>query len=195
MKTLLLGLVALAALTIFPYGSAQADPPEIKALLAQRDQLDAKIQALQIKASPTAALLTPGAQEALDEVNAWRAARGLPAFIYDEGLTKAAASCALARAQALRFGHTDNDFASLPAGVQADAFGCAAYAGTGWLSCCMEDSYSHAGAAFVVGADGKRYMHLAVRGRSVTTATASASCANGSCSVGVTTRSRFRIRR
>lgn len=106
------------------------------------------------------------ASEALAEVNAWRAARGLPPFEYDEGLTRAAAGCARHRAQSLCFGHTSNDFAALPAGCQADSAGCAAYPDSlGWLSCCMTDHRRYGGAAWVRGADGKRYMHLFVASR------------------------------
>jgi hypothetical protein len=109
-------------------------------------------------ASPTAPT-----GDGLDEVNAKRAARGLRPFVRDEGLTRAAASCAAFRASHLLFGHTANDFAFVPPGAQADAAGCAAYpASYGWMSCCTYEGYTHAGAAWVTGADGKRYMHLFV---------------------------------
>lgn len=104
------------------------------------------------------------ADEALDEVNAARMARGLRPFIRDDGLTQAAASCAEFRASHLMFGHTSNDFAFLPPGVSASSAGCAAYdASLGWLSCCTYENYTHAGAAYSIGRDGKRYMHLFVR--------------------------------
>jgi hypothetical protein len=146
-----------------------------------------------------------GVQESLDEVNAWRAGQGLPAFEYDEGLTMAAAGCAHARAQALCFGHTSNDFAALPPGASARAAGCAAYPDSyGWLSCCMRDRHRYGGAAWMRGRDGKRYMHLFVSDTpsklTVTTATKKAddkapvkpmeaapgcpgcaSCASGNC--------------
>ncbi len=114
----------------------------------------------------------PGS-DALDEVNAWRASRGLPAFIRDEGLTIAARGAAAYRADRLMFGHCNardgiihqlGDFAFLPSGCTAAAAGCAAYPpADGWLSCCMEDMHRYGGAAFVFGRDGKRYMHLFVR--------------------------------
>jgi hypothetical protein len=105
---------------------------------------------------------SPG--DGLDEVNAKRAARGLRPFLRDEGLVQAARAAAAFRAQHRLFGHTSNDFAFVPAGTSASSAGCAAYeAGFGWMSCCTYDNYTYAGAAWVTGADGKRYMHLFVR--------------------------------
>ncbi len=100
---------------------------------------------------------------ALAEVNAKRAARGLRPFVHDPLLTAAAERCAAFRAQHGLFGHTQNDFAFL-SGASAIAAGCAAYpAEYGWLSCCTYEGYTYAGAAYVTGRDGKRYMHLFVR--------------------------------
>lgn len=107
--------------------------------------------------------LPVGGVEALDELNELRKKRGLKPYIRDNGLTLAAARAARARADRLLFGHLDNDFACLPSGTRADAAGCAAYANTGWLSCCMWELATYGGAAYVVGRDGKRYMHLFVR--------------------------------
>jgi hypothetical protein len=105
-----------------------------------------------------------GATDALDEVNARRAGRGLPAFVRDEGLTVAAKGAAQYRAAYLMFGHTSNDFSFVPSGTTATSAGCAAYEpGYGWMSCCMDDNYTYAGAAWAMGSDGKRYMHLFVR--------------------------------
>jgi hypothetical protein len=104
------------------------------------------------------------AQQVLDEVNSARAARGLSPFVLDEGLAQGAAACAVYRARNRMDGHTPNDFSFLPPGATARAGGCAAWpAGTGWGSCCTYDNYQYAGAAFCVGPDGKRYMHLFVR--------------------------------
>jgi hypothetical protein len=112
------------------------------------------------KANPQAGTGT----EALDEVNAVRAQRGLPAFRYDEALTQGAQACAQHRADRLIQGHTSNDFAFLPAGAHASAGGCAAWEPSmGWGSCCTYERYSEAGAAYAVGRDGRRYMHLFVR--------------------------------
>ena len=105
-------------------------------------------------------------EDALAEVNAMRSAKGLRPFVMDAGLTQAAIACADYRAARLLFGHTGNDFQFVPQGTVADAAGCAAYADGGWLSCCMTADYIYAGAAFTVGRDGKRYMHLFVRGGS-----------------------------
>jgi hypothetical protein len=102
--------------------------------------------------------------EALAEVNAARAARGLKPFIYDHDLYRAAAGCADFRAERLIPGHTSNDFAALPAGANATAAGCAAWEPSwGWGACCTYDNYTYAGAAFAIGRDGRRYMHIFVR--------------------------------
>jgi hypothetical protein len=102
--------------------------------------------------------------DGLAEVNAKRAACGLRPFVRDEGLTQAARSCAQYRAAYGLFGHTANDFSFVPAGTCATSAGCAAYpAADGWLSCCMYDNYTYAGASWVTGRDGRRYMHLFVR--------------------------------
>jgi hypothetical protein len=97
-------------------------------------------------------------------VNRARAARGLPPYIRDEGLTQGAISAALARARGLIRGHTANDFAYLPPGSSAAAAGCGALeASWGFQSCAMFDRYRFAGAATVRGRDGRLYHHLFVR--------------------------------
>jgi hypothetical protein len=103
-------------------------------------------------------------ENALDEVNATRAARGLRPYIEDPNLTAAASAAADFRASRLIAGHTSNDFAFLPAGAFAPAAGCAAWEPNwGWGACCTYDNYTYAGAAYTVGRDGRRYMHLFVR--------------------------------
>jgi hypothetical protein len=105
------------------------------------------------------------AADALAQVNAQRAARGLPAYERDEALSVAAEAAARHRAERLLFGHCANDFAFLPAGVSADAAGCAAYpAEYGFMACATYDGYRWAGAASVPGRDGRVYHHLFVRG-------------------------------
>lgn len=111
---------------------------------------------------------SPAADDALAEVNAKRAARGLRPFVRDEGLTRAALGAAQYRAARLMFGHaTDHpmgDFRFLPPGVRAASAGCAAYPPRyGWMSCCVYENYTFAGAAWVTGRDGRRYMHLFVK--------------------------------
>lgn len=102
--------------------------------------------------------------DGLDEVNAKRAARGLRPFLRDEGLTQAARACAQFRAANGLAGHTANDFAFVPTGTVATSAGCAACeANWGWMSCCTYENYTYAGAAWVTGRDGRRYMHLFVR--------------------------------
>ena len=113
-------------------------------------------------------VLAPGhvaaATDALDEVNAARAAHGLRPFLRDGELTRAAAGCADYRAARLLAGHTSNDFTALPSGAYATATGCAAWGPEwGWGSCCSYENWSYAGAAYTVGRDGRRYMHLFVR--------------------------------
>lgn len=151
-----------------------------------------------VKQSLTVA--SAGSDDALDEVNAYRAKRGLPPFKHDPQLTIAAKRAAETRAKALWDGHLSNDFACLPAGVTADAAGCGALEDSwGWGTCCMDDNYSHAGAAWVRGSDGRRFMHLFVRhgeaavssGKQPEVARAEptgevmsmGTCANGSCGV------------
>ena len=111
-----------------------------------------------------ASLAAPSTPDALDEVNATRAARGLRPYIPDANLTSAATACAEFRAARLIAGHTGNDFAALPPGTSAAASGCAAWApGLGWGSCCTYEGYTYAGAAYATGRDGRRYTHLFVR--------------------------------
>jgi hypothetical protein len=128
-----------------------------------RKDLSATANAPDIQAAITN-LSAPALPDALDEVNATRAARGLAPFIRDDNLTAAAAGCAEFRAARLMAGHTSNDFAALPPGTSASASGCAAWpVGLGWGSCCTYDRYTYAGAAYAMGRDGRRYMHLFVR--------------------------------
>jgi hypothetical protein len=102
--------------------------------------------------------------DALAEVNAARAARGLRPFVKDDDLTAGAINVADFRAARLIAGHTSNDFSGLPVGTRASAAGCAAWEPSfGWGACCTYDNYTYAGAAWSVGRDGRRYMHLFVR--------------------------------
>jgi len=102
--------------------------------------------------------------DALSEVNAARAARGLRPYLRDEGLTLAAERAASFRASLRIAGHTKNDFSFLPPGSSASAAGCGALDPSwGWASCCTYDGYARAGAAVAYGADGRRYMHIFVK--------------------------------
>jgi len=110
----------------------------------------------------TPAFVTEG--DGLDEVNARRMSRGLRPFLRDEGLSQAARACVQYRASYGLAGHTSNDFAFVPAGSYASSAGCAAVPTEfGWMSCCTYENYTYAGAAYVMGRDGRRYMHLFVR--------------------------------
>jgi len=102
--------------------------------------------------------------DALDEVNAARAARGLRPFMRDPALTQGALAAARTRAARFIQGHLPNDFSMLPPGAQATSAGCAAWPqGMGWGACCTYESHTYAGAAWAIGADGRRYMHIFVR--------------------------------
>lgn len=104
------------------------------------------------------------ANDGLDEVNQARARKGLHPFQRDDGLTIAARLCASERAARHIAGHLRNDFAYVPSGTTARAAGCGALEPSwGWGTCCTYDDYTFAGAAWVMGSDGKRYMHLFVR--------------------------------
>lgn len=105
-----------------------------------------------------------GVDDALEEVNAARAKRGLRPFVPDPLLNQAARACARLRATNRIEGHLASDFAYLPSGATATSAGCGALEPSwGWGTCCTYDNYTYAGAAWVMGADGRRYMHLFVR--------------------------------
>lgn len=117
-----------------------------------------------LPSAPGAVLVSPDAFDALDQVNAQRASRGLPPYLRDDALTAAARAAAGFRAGNLLFGHSSNDFAFLPPGASCDAAGCAAYPDAyGFMACEVYGNYTHAGAFSVRGRDGKLYHHLFVR--------------------------------
>jgi len=147
---------------------------------------------------------TTGSEDALAEVNAYRAKRGLAPFKHDAQLTQAAYEAAKRRASRGIHGHLpESDFSCLPAGANADAAGCGALDDSwGWATCCMDDSYSHAGAAWVRGSDGRRYMHLFCRNQvtaanstTQTTQTETMTCTSGTCYTSDSTRTRGIFRR
>ena len=112
----------------------------------------------------TTTTTTNGVDDALAEVNAERARRGLRPFLPDPALNQAARTCAQIRAARRIEGHLPNDFSYVPAGTTARSAGCGALEPSwGWGTCCTYENYTYAGAAWVMGADGKRYMHLFVR--------------------------------
>ena len=128
-----------------------------------RTDLAATATTAEIQAA-VASLSNPGEGEALNEVNAVRAARGLRPFVRDAYLTAGARNAAQFRAARLIEGHTANDFGALPSGGYATAAGCAAWEPSmGWGACCTYENYTYAGAAYAQGRDGRRYMHLFVR--------------------------------
>lgn len=105
--------------------------------------------------------------DALDEVNAARAQRGLKPYINDPVLNKAARRCAERRAAILCAGHCpESDFTYLDPvyPVGSCVGGCAAWEPSwGWGACATYDNYTYCGAAWVMGSDGRRYMHLFAR--------------------------------
>jgi len=105
--------------------------------------------------------------DALAEVNATRAQRGLKPYINDPLLAQGALACARVRAQSHNAGHCGGqhgDFAYLPPDAHATTGGCAAWTPDwGWGACCTYDNYTYCGAAWVMGSDGRRYMHLFCR--------------------------------
>lgn len=118
-------------------------------------------------------------KESLKEVNALRVKRGLRPFIFDANLTLAAKGAAKYRAENNIEGHIpDNnivplgDFHFVPRNGKYNlpvyelsrcAAGCAAWKDNDWGSCCVYDDYKYAGAYWVRGRDGRRFMHLFVR--------------------------------
>ena len=114
------------------------------------------------------ATLAQAGEDALDIVNAQRAARGLRPFIRDHNLSIAALRAADFRALHRISGHTSNDFAFVTPGTSVDAAGCAAWPQSlGFGSCCLYENWTFAGAAWAIGADGRRSCHLFVRGGNV----------------------------
>ena len=107
--------------------------------------------------------------DALAEVNATRAQRGLRPYVNDPVLNEAARKCAAWRAARLCEGHCalpQGDFTFLQPvyPVGSCAGGCAAWEPSwGWGACATYDNYTYCGAAWAMGRDGKRYMHLFVR--------------------------------
>jgi hypothetical protein len=111
--------------------------------------------------------VVPVVVDALDEVNAYRRARGLRPFVRDPLLTAGAMRLAATRAAVRRRGHFmdgGGDFAYLPWGARAAATGCGAHPPRyGWMTCATYENFTYAGAAWAMGTDGRRYMHLVVR--------------------------------
>ena len=113
------------------------------------------------RAAPAETVAVP---VALAEVNAMRAARGLYPYVEDPLLTMGAQQAATLRANALWEGHTTNDFNCLPNGASARAAGCGACPQGTFAACCMFDRGPRfAGAAYVIGRDGRKYCQLFIR--------------------------------
>jgi hypothetical protein len=158
----LLALFALTAVAV----DAEAGPfrRRVQPAYSQPSYVQPVTYTAQYTPAMDSASTSAGTVDGLDEVNAQRAARGMRPYVRDDGLTQAAKACAAFRAERGMFGHTSNDFAFLPAGSTAASAGCAAYpANQGWMSCCVYENYTYAGAAYVTGRDGRRYMQLFVR--------------------------------
>lgn len=106
-------------------------------------------------------------KDALAEVNAQRAQRGLRPYLNDPGLNQAAYAAASWRAAHLYAGHVPSaggDFQFVPAGTTATTAGCAAWTPDwGFGACALYDNYTYCGAAWVMGSDGRRYCHCFYR--------------------------------
>jgi len=195
-------VVALSVVVLWCFSIEASDRKSKRRYQSESAVAVAKAQTATTQ-SETPQKVEKGSDDALAEVNEYRAKRGLPPFQHDPLLTQAALKAATLRASRGIHGHLESDFACLPPGASADAAGCGALEDSwGWGTCCTEDNYSHAGAAWVRGADGRRYMHLFVRNQgnaplskpvateTITPAnqvvTSSGGCTGGSC--GVTTR-------
>lgn len=116
--------------------------------------------------APSPEPLDPPAVDALAEVNAARAKRGLRPFLRDDLLTLGAMRLASYRAAHRIEGHLKSDFSLLPEGANARATGCAAWPPEdGWGACeTYSREYTRAGAAWAMGKDGRlRFMHLVLR--------------------------------
>lgn len=162
-------MMMLAALVVAAETTAQAGPlrrgrqSQIVPVAPMQAPVQVQNEVSVIQAGENTPV-APGSDDALSEVNAERARRGLRPYQPDPLLNQAAQSCARIRAAGFIRGHLSNDFAHLPPGATASAAGCGALEPSwGWGTCCTYDNYTYAGAAWVMGTDGRRYMHLFVR--------------------------------
>lgn len=120
-------------------------------------------QQVQAKPSPSVEVTV---KDALDELNAQRAQRGLPPYRRDPALTKAAMKCASTRAKTHVHGHMQggmSDFTCLDAGVPCECTGAEAPGQNyppGFWTCAMYDNYTVAGAARAFDERGEQYMSL-----------------------------------
>lgn len=147
----------LVLVSLFVVSSVMAGPP-------RRYRNNGYVMVQQQQVTYASQEVTKSCSEALDEVNKTRAERGLSPFIHDPLLSKAAFEAAKQRCVRRLTGHLENDFACVPSGTSASSAGCGAWEpGTGWGTCCTYDNYTYAGAAWAIGTDGVRYMHLFVR--------------------------------
>lgn len=110
----------------------------------------------------------PGVSSGLDQVNARRAAAGLPLYRRCPDLEAAAEACVRYRARARIRGHVPDglgDFRFLPAGVNARAAGADWYGATAeFATCAMYDTeYTEAGCASAVDDSGNWYHQIFVR--------------------------------
>lgn len=104
-----------------------------------------------------------GSADAMDEVNAKRARKGLPPLQRDPLLCQAAYECARQRAARNIHGHLpESDFSYLPSGAHATVGGAGALEDSwGWETCAYDSmQYRVGGAAWVRGPGGLRFMHF-----------------------------------
>lgn len=157
---------ALIALTVALSTSAAFAGPLRDRISARRSPTPTTAYAppTSVQAGPQA---VGEAVDALDQVNAQRAARGLRPFLRDDNLLVGAMGAAAQRAKLRVAGHLRGgmgDFAYLPPGTWAHAGGAGAWLpGEGFGACCVYENWNYAGAATVKGSDGLLYHQIFVR--------------------------------
>ncbi len=105
-------------------------------------------------------LASSASATAMQEVNHWRKANGLPELKEVPWITKFAQQKAEWRAA--RLAQNGHQGPACPAGCREGTG--EATPSWGWLTCCQEETGKWAGAGVAIGADGQRYMVLVIHG-------------------------------
>ena len=129
---------------------------------AQQSGVSRTITSEEAKQYSVATGNSQGSENAMTEVNAKRALKGLPALQVDLLLCKAAHDCAKQRAARNIHGHLPESDFSYVHGTSATVGGCGALEDSwGWETCAYDSSqYTVGGAAWVRGPNGLRFMHF-----------------------------------